>query len=80
MTGNEIRADFRKALNSVENGAELSEKLSWEFSDKDLRNLAWIHRDCPMYRDKIYELLEDCNFHTENADFRKGRQPRFADR
>ena len=38
MTGNEIRADFRKALNSVENGAELSEKLSWEFSDKDLLN------------------------------------------
>lgn len=73
MREQEIRDDFAKAFDQVENGADLSGQLGFGFSDQDLANLAKLHRDQPKYRQKIYDLLEDCNFHTANSDFEEGR-------
>ncbi len=68
----EVRSDFKAAFDQVENGSELSGTLDWGFSDEDIANLAIIHRDFPEYRKKVYDLLEDCNFHKENHDFENG--------
>ena len=65
----EIRGDFAKALDGVEYGSQLSGALGYGFSDKDINNLAILHRDRPEYREKIEDLLEDCNFHKECGDF-----------
>ena len=84
MTGKEIRADFKKALDTVKKSSygiwdagELSEALGFGFSDEDIKNLAILHRDEPEYRGKISDLLQDCNFHTENADFEAGRYEKY---
>ena len=77
MTGSEIRADFKKAFDTVKNGRELSYDLDWGFSDEDLKNLAILHRDEPSYRKKIFDLLEDCNFHPENEDFKNGNYDKY---
>lgn len=65
----EIRRDFAKALDGAEHGSELSGDLYYSFSEKDIENLAILHRDRPEYREKIEDLLEDCNFHKECGDF-----------
>ena len=84
MTGKEIRADFKKALDTVKKDlygnwdvGELSQALSFGFSDEDIKNLAILHRDEPEYRSKISDLLQDCNFHTENTDFEAGRYDKY---
>ena len=66
MTEKYIRNNFEKALNSVEFGWELSNKLGYSFSKKDLINLIKLHKDNKC-RDKIEELLTDCNFHYESS-------------
>ena len=68
----DVRKDFKAALSKVEDGYELSEVIHWSLSSADLRNLARLHKD-NVFREKIEELLEDCNFHKENADFYDGR-------
>ena len=68
----DVRKDFKAALSKVEDGYELSEVIHWSLSSADLRNLARLHKD-NVFREKIEELLEDCNFHKENADFYNGR-------
>ncbi len=73
------RRDFKALFDKVENGAELSAELGYGFSDEDLSDLAILHRDEPEYRTKIYDLLEDCNFHTENADFDAGNYDKYIE-
>ncbi len=74
MTGEEIRKDFAKAFDRVEYGFSLSSTLDWGFSNEDIKNLAILHRDDTegKYRTKIEDLLEDCNFHTENEMLQNG--------
>lgn len=71
----EIRSDFAKALDGVEYGTHLSGALGWGFSQKDIEELAIIHKNDTVgkYREKIEDLLEDCNFHTECGDFADGK-------
>lgn len=73
----EIRKDFATALENVENGYELSYPLSYGLSRYDVSNLAILHRDREDLRDKIYDLLEDCNFHSENFDFEQGNYDKY---
>ena len=74
----EVRGDFAKALSEVEHGWEVSQSISWAFTKKDLANLAKLHRDGDgVLREKIEELLEDCNFHPENADFAYGNYAKY---
>ncbi len=77
MREQDIRNNFALAFDHVENGADLSEKLHFGFSDVDITNLAKLHRDQPKYRQKIFDLLEDCNFHTENEDFENGEYEKY---
>lgn len=60
----EIRLDWDKALANVEYGTELSLPIDYGFTDQDLFVLCCLH-EAGMHREKIVDLLEDCNFHTE---------------
>ena len=71
-----IRKDFDSALKNVEHGYELSGALGWGFSKEDIENLAKLHK-ADKHKEKIEELLEDCNFHTECGDFSNGRYSRY---
>ena len=73
----QIRADFKRAFDLVANGRDLSYKLKFSLGDNDLANLAKLHRDEPEYRQKIFDLLEDCNFHSENAALEGGLYEEF---
>lgn len=79
MTEDEIRADFAKAFDKVEAGTELSGILGWGFSDEDIIQLTMLHRDRPRYREKIEDLLEDCNFHTGCGWLEEGRYDMILD-
>ena len=68
----QIRADFKKTFDLVANGSDLSYRLKFSLGEDDLANLAKLHRDEPDYRQKIFDLLEDCNFHSENAALEGG--------
>ena len=74
LSSEEIRSDFARAFNLVEHGYELSGILEYGFSDEDICNLAMLYKNDIRnnYRNKILELLEDCNFHTEYSDFVEG--------
>lgn len=86
MTDDMIRSDFTKALDRVKKSeygdywdvGKISFKLGFGFSDEDIRNLAIIHRDKPEYRDKIFSLMEDCNFHSVNSDFEAGKYTKYT--
>lgn len=58
----EIRRDFAAALKKVKHGYDLSGALGYGFSNEDLTNLAILHKE-NRYRNKIEDLLTDCNFH-----------------
>ena len=72
----ETRKDWGKALKSVKNGTDLSGIISWSFSDKDISELAKLHK-ANKYREKIEDLLEDCNFHAECGAFADGRYDKY---
>ncbi len=59
-----IRKDFAAALRSVKHGDDLSGRLDWSFSPKDISELAKLHK-AGKFRKKIENLLTDCNFHSE---------------
>lgn len=63
-----IRKDFKTAFSKVKKGSELSRKLNWSFSKRDLKELAKLHKSNKCRR-KIEELLTDCNFHKECVQF-----------
>lgn len=58
-----IRADFASALSQIEDGTCLAARLGWGFSDKDLRQLAGLHKE-NRFRKQIEEMLTDANFHA----------------
>ena len=62
MTEEEIRADWEKALNNMNYG-DISRTIEWGFTPEDLRELLRLHRS-DTQRQKIEDLMEDCNFHT----------------
>ena len=64
----EVRKDFATAFKNVKHGYDLSKILDWSFNDKDLKNLAILHKKNKCRR-KIEELLSDCNYHHVIGDF-----------
>ena len=68
MTEDEIREDWESALEQVKNGTDLSSIIGWAFSDEDITELAKLHKN-NICREKIEDLLEDCNFHYECGKF-----------
>ena len=63
-----IRSNFAEYLAKVKNGTELSYPLGFAFSERDISELAKLHKS-NKFRKKIEDLLTDCNFHTECSDF-----------
>lgn len=74
---NEIRDDFVTALEDVSDGSDLSYDIGYGFNKLDIHNLALAWKDREDLHDKILELLEDCNFHTEYGDFENGREDKY---
>jgi len=62
MTEEEICEDWEKALETM-TYSDISRTIRWGFSLEDLRELMRLHRE-DIQREKIEDLLEDCNFHT----------------
>ena len=71
MTEKEVRSNWDKALASVKRGEDLSQIIDWGFYDEDIEELARLHK-AGKHKEKILDLLTDCNFHTEAADFEDG--------
>ena len=72
----EVRKDWRKALRSVKCGESLSGAIGYGFFRSDIATLARLHK-ANRFRRKIEDLLSDCNFHTESADFADGRYEKY---
>ena len=68
---NEIELNWDKALSEVDDGTELSADIGWGFTGQDLLVLTCLH-EAGLHREKIEDLLEDCNFHTENEFLQEG--------
>ena len=66
LRDSEIRLDFERALRSVMYGWHLGRPLGWGLSKEDLLTLEKLYQDKEDLREKITDLLEDCNFHTVN--------------
>lgn len=64
----EIRHDWATALRGVKKGTALSSSIDWHFSSEDIRALAKLHK-ANKFREKIEDLLEDCNYHYECGEF-----------
>ena len=64
MNEEAIRKDWNTALESVNDGCSLSAIIRWGFTQQDLIVLCALHR-AGKHQQKIVDLLEDCNFHTE---------------
>jgi len=62
MTEGKIRADWESALATMDY-YEISEAIEWGFYPEDLRKLMQLHR-AGERRNKIEDLLTDCNFHS----------------
>lgn len=75
---NQIRDNFEVALDKVDNGCGLSYPLGWGFSDLDIHNLAVLYLKREDLQEKICDLLEDCNFHTECGDFYDGNASKWV--
>ena len=52
-------------LEAVEFGSDLSAKINYGFTNSDLLILLIMH-EAGNFREKIEDLLTDCNFHTES--------------
>lgn len=64
MNEEAIRKDWNAALESVNDGCSLSAIIRWGFTQQDLIVLCALHQ-AGKHQQKIVDLLEDCNFHTE---------------
>lgn len=63
--GEIIRQNWEKAFEDMK-VEEISSAIEWAFSCQDLLVLCCLH-EADIYRQEIEDLLEDCNFHTENS-------------
>lgn len=67
-----IRTNWQQVLMNVERVQSLSDVLGYGFSKRDISILAELHKSHKELKDKIEDLLEDCNFHTEARRFSSG--------
>ena len=60
----EVRLNWDAALDKSYKGEDLSPIIRWAFGYSDLFELYILYRN-NKHREKIENLLSDCNFHTE---------------
>ena len=68
----EIRNDWSAALGSGKRIEDISADIGWAFTDEDIKELAWLHKEC-IHRKKIEQLLIECNLISVAFDLRDGR-------
>ena len=78
-TEEEVRANFEEVLERVNHGESLSAILNYGIGKDDLKNLAILYRDREDLQEKIYDLMEDCNFHSELRDFEDGNFEKYIE-
>lgn len=66
-----IRSHWQNIIESAIPYGRISHDIGWGFSDDDLRELMRMHSE-NICREKIEDLLEDCNFHTECGNWHDG--------
>ena len=66
-----IRENWEKMLESPVGYEYIARKIGWGFTHEDLETLMQLHKD-GKYREKIEDLLTDCNFHTECSAWHDG--------
>lgn len=67
-----IRQNWAEALKNVEHGSDLSSEIGFGFKKQDLLMLCNLH-EANLFREKIDDLLEDCNFHRESSLMIEGK-------
>ena len=70
MTGDYIREHWEEALDELTYG-QIASRIEWGFTKADLETLAELHKN-GIHRNKIEDLLEDCNFHYECGNWHDG--------
>lgn len=70
LTEDEIRKNWEAALNALPYD-EISHRIGWGFDDDDLTELMRLHK-ANVHREKIEDLLEDCNYHYECGEWHNG--------
>lgn len=75
MTKEEIRMNWKLALKSQD---FISSIIGWGFYLQDLIVLGALHKHGD-FREKIEDLLEDCNFHRECSLLSDGKYDEYAD-
>ena len=71
LDGEYIRENWEEVLESRVDYADIASAIGWGFTHEDLQELMELHK-AGKYREKIEDLLTDCNFHTECADWSEG--------
>lgn len=66
-----IRENWQEVLESPADYSEIAREIGCGFTRNDLEELMRLHRE-NICRGKIEDLMEDCNFHTESADWHDG--------
>lgn len=66
-----VRQNWEDVLGSAINYADISHAIGWGFTNEDLHTLMELHK-AGKYREKIEDLLTDCNFHSECAAWSEG--------
>lgn len=66
-----VRENWEEMLESPVGYEYIARKIGWGFTHEDLETLMQLHK-AGKYREKIEDLLTDCNFHTECADWGEG--------
>ena len=70
-----IRQDFKAALSNM-SARDIAYAIGCGFSNKDICELAKLHKS-GQFREKIEDLLTDCNFHQECNAFINGKYDEF---
>ena len=76
MTKEEIRLDWNKALSKMDE--PIAGIIGWGFYLQDLLILGDLHEH-GLHRERIHDLLEDCNFHHENRLLYDGNYEEFRE-
>jgi hypothetical protein len=66
-----IRQNWEEVLSSDIDYSNIAHGIGWGFTHEDLETLMQLHKD-GKYREKIEDLLTDCNFHSECSAWSDG--------
>jgi hypothetical protein len=66
-----VREHWEDVLKSNVDYSDISHAIGWVFYREDLETLMALHKQ-NKHRQKIEDLLEDCNYHTECGDWHDG--------